>query len=208
MSASVIQEQSAKSITWSRLLDPMNPLEVVAESARGLSYSPFVASLSQWPSQAGDSPQVRQRPPSSSAHRPWSEHHRSIPQPVPYWRVWQHRNCPLTQVYQWTLDLGPAIGIYLAAVFTGPIAGPIVGSLVTESLNWRGTIWTSFAVGTAFTLFGIFVIPESSEAVLLQRKAVKFRFETEDGALHSKLDRNPLSSFLQGQKMALCEALF
>ena len=90
-------------------------------------------------------------------------------------------------------DRGTATGVFLASVFSGPVAGPVAGSFLVESLGWRWTGWIVLIVAASFTILGLLVIPESCEAVLLQRKAARLRFETKDWSLHSKLDENPVT---------------
>ena len=94
--------------------------------------------------------------------------------------------------------LGPverskAIGLYVTFLFLGPASGPVVGSYLTTSLGWRWTGWIGVLVGGLSGIFALLVVPESSEAVILQRKAAKLRSQARNWALHSKLDENPVT---------------
>jgi len=42
-------------------------------------------------------------------------------------------------------------------------------------------------------LVGFFTVPETCEAVLLQRKAAQIRYETKNWAMHTKFDEFPIT---------------
>ena len=49
------------------------------------------------------------------------------------------------------VDRGYATAIYAGAVFIRPVAGPIVGSFITESyLGWRWTAWLTLIMSAVF----------------------------------------------------------
>ena len=97
-------------------------------------------------------------------------------------------------------DRGDALSLFSAAVFCGPILGPIVGGFVGENEGWR---WT-FAV-MAFFAAGLFLasawlVPETYHPTLLRRRAQRL---TASGHGHIyKIQQDvgkqlPLSSRLQ-----------
>lgn len=60
---------------------------------------------------------------------------------------------------------------------------------MTESyLGWRWTAWITIIMAALFGGIGLFVIPETSAARILQLRARRLRFETQNWALHSKAD--------------------
>lgn len=94
---------------------------------------------------------------------------------------------------------GVATNAYAAAVFAGPVVGPIVGEFTVKNpnLGWRWTAWFTMIMAAFLLVIGFFVIPESFPAILMQRKASRLRQETRNWALHSKLDEDPVhTSFL------------
>ena len=94
---------------------------------------------------------------------------------------------PLTRAY--------AISVFAANAFTGPVAGPIVGGFVTESyLGWRWTQWITLILASVFGIVGLFVIPETSAARILQLRAKEMRYQTKNWALHSKADENRITA--------------
>jgi MFS transporter, DHA1 family, multidrug resistance protein len=90
-------------------------------------------------------------------------------------------------------DRGPAVGLYLAAVFGGPFLGPVTGGFVVDKLDWRWTIWLVLIAASVFCPIGFLVIPETCEAVLLQQKAAQIRYETKNWAMHTKFDESPIT---------------
>lgn len=88
-----------------------------------------------------------------------------------------------------------AICVFAAGGFAGPVAGPIVGGFVTESssLGWRWTSWFTLIMAAFFGTVGVFVIPETSAARILQLRAAKLRKETGNTQYYSKADENKLT---------------
>ncbi|KAK4048781.1 hypothetical protein OIV83_004547 [Microbotryomycetes sp. JL201] len=71
---------------------------------------------------------------------------------------------------------GPAMSMFSASVFIGPVVGPIIGGFVTESyLGWR---WTFWIIGiwalTAWALI-VLLLPETYHPKLLAKKAHRLR---------------------------------
>lgn len=91
------------------------------------------------------------------------------------------------------VERSKAVGLYITFLFLGAPIGPIVGAYLTTSLGWRWTGWVGVLVGALCGTFALLAIPESSEEVILQRKAARLRSQTQNWALHSKLDENPVT---------------
>ena len=90
-------------------------------------------------------------------------------------------------------DRGPAVNLYLAAVIGGPCLGPVTGGFIVDKLNWRWTIWIVLIATSVLCLVSFFAVPETCEAVLLQRKAAQIRYETKNWAMHTKFDEFPIT---------------
>ncbi len=74
---------------------------------------------------------------------------------------------------------------------TGPVAGPIMGGFITQShLGWRWTAWITLIMAALFGCIGLVVIPETSAARILQIKAKRLRYATQNWALHAKADES------------------
>lgn len=88
-----------------------------------------------------------------------------------------------------------AICAFAAGVFVGPVAGPIVGGFVTQSyLGWRWTAWITLIMAALFGGIGLLVIPETSAARILQIRAKRLRYETQNWALHAKADEQSITA--------------
>ncbi|CZR67551.1 probable fluconazole resistance protein [Phialocephala subalpina] len=89
------------------------------------------------------------------------------------------------------IDRSVAITVFAGATFVGPVAGPVMGSFITESyLGWRWTAWITLIMGAASGLIGVITIPETYHPRLLQLRAAKMRYETKNWAFHSRADEN------------------
>lgn len=88
-----------------------------------------------------------------------------------------------------------AICAFAAGAFIGPVCGPIAGGFVTESpsLGWRWTAWLTLIIAAVFGTVGLFIIPETSAARILQIRAKRLRYETGNWALHAKADENRIT---------------
>ncbi|KIX93942.1 uncharacterized protein Z520_10279 [Fonsecaea multimorphosa CBS 102226] len=86
------------------------------------------------------------------------------------------------------------ICVFAASAFTGPVAGPIIGGFVTQSyLGWRWTAWITLIMTALFGCIGLVLIPETSAARILQMKAKRLRYETQNWALHAKADESRIN---------------
>ncbi|KAK5715249.1 hypothetical protein LTR17_016850 [Elasticomyces elasticus] len=92
------------------------------------------------------------------------------------------------------LERAYAICVFAANAFSGPVAGPIIGGFVVQSyLGWRWTQWLTLIMAALFGGIGLFVIPETSAARILQTRAKRLRHETKNWALHAKADENRIT---------------
>ncbi|RDW84883.1 hypothetical protein BP6252_02473 [Coleophoma cylindrospora] len=90
------------------------------------------------------------------------------------------------------VDRGVAMSVFAAAVFLGPVLGPIVGSFLTESyLGWRWTAWITMIMSAFFGVLYLVFVPETYAPILLQRRAQVKRHATKEWAWHSTLDETP-----------------
>jgi MFS family permease len=89
------------------------------------------------------------------------------------------------------VDRGVAVCVFASATFIGPIAGPIMGGFITQSyLGWRWTAWITLIMASFFGTIGLFIVSESSHNKILQNRAKKLRYGTQNWAIHAKADEN------------------
>jgi MFS transporter, DHA1 family, multidrug resistance protein len=102
-------------------------------------------------------------------------------------------SCPLAVVAAVYTDIfdnkqrGPAVIIFAATVFMGPILGPFIGGfIVTFHLGWRWTAYISSIMG--WLSFGLVVLfmRESYPPVVLVAKAAELRRRTKNRGIHAK----------------------
>ena len=92
------------------------------------------------------------------------------------------------------VERGFALGLFAGATFIGPVAGPIVGGFITQSyLGWRWTAWITLIMASFFGTCAFMICPESYAPVLLQRKAAKIRFETQNWAIRAPIDEKQVN---------------
>ncbi|KAK0561841.1 hypothetical protein OC844_002990 [Tilletia horrida] len=70
---------------------------------------------------------------------------------------------------------GPAMSLFVAAVFVGPSLGPIVGSYIVQEWRWEGVFWVLLAFSGCCWILVVFFLPETFAPVLLAKKAKRLR---------------------------------
>ncbi|KAK4505201.1 hypothetical protein PRZ48_003164 [Zasmidium cellare] len=97
--------------------------------------------------------------------------------------------------------VGRAIGysIFATGAFIGGSLGPAIGNVLVEShnLDWRWSMWLTVIVAVPLTMTLLF-LPETLDAILLQRMSHKLRLDTGDWSWHCPRDETPfqLKDFL------------
>lgn len=102
------------------------------------------------------------------------------------------------------VDRTIAVAVFAGSTFIGPVAGPIVGGFITIFyLGWRWTEYITAIMAFFFVTLGLFIVPETFESTILQRRARRLRFKTKNWALHAKSEEQPISPRLILQKYLL-----
>ncbi|WFD00009.1 hypothetical protein MYAM1_002755 [Malassezia yamatoensis] len=86
-------------------------------------------------------------------------------------------------------ERGSAMAMYTLAPVLGPCIGPIFSGWIIQGYgeeHWRWIFWTSTMFGALISVVGLFVMKETYEPVLLERKAKRLRKETGNDAWHTK----------------------
>lgn len=92
------------------------------------------------------------------------------------------------------VDRSIAVAFFAASTFIGPVAGPVVGGFITMSyLGWRWTEYITAIMAFFLGAVGFLMIPETYEPVLLQKRAQRLRYKTQNWALHTKREEAPVS---------------
>ncbi|KAG2137983.1 major facilitator superfamily domain-containing protein [Suillus clintonianus] len=72
-------------------------------------------------------------------------------------------------------DRGQGVAIVALAPLLGPVVGPITGAWIAQFSTWRWVFWSTSIVDVAILIIGMFVLQETYEPVLLERKAERIR---------------------------------
>ncbi|KAF5309967.1 hypothetical protein D9619_010265 [Psilocybe cf. subviscida] len=105
---------------------------------------------------------------------------------------------------------GPAISLFTAAVFLGPVLGPIISGYILESyLSWRWVYWVMMIFAGTCTIIMLAFMPETYAPVLLAQRVKKLRkedpagskdlyaeHEKQDWSLRGVLDRTVFRPFM------------
>ncbi|TFK32378.1 MFS polyamine transporter [Crucibulum laeve] len=72
---------------------------------------------------------------------------------------------------------GPAVSLFTASVFLGPVLGPIVSGFIVQKpgVDWRWVFWVMMIFAGVCTLIMIPLLPETYAPILLQKKARHLR---------------------------------
>ena len=68
------------------------------------------------------------------------------------------------------------------------------GFITQSSLGWRWTAWITLIMTALFGGIGLFIIPETSAARILQVRAKHQRYKTKNWALHAKADEHHINA--------------
>ncbi|KAF7378068.1 MFS general substrate transporter [Mycena sanguinolenta] len=80
---------------------------------------------------------------------------------------------------------GTAMSMFTAAVFLGPVAGPIVAGFILESsLGWRWVFWVMMMFAGTCSIIMILTLPETYAPVILLQKAKALRKADPGGNSH------------------------
>ncbi|KAJ4421154.1 hypothetical protein N0V82_003918 [Gnomoniopsis sp. IMI 355080] len=75
-------------------------------------------------------------------------------------------------------ERGKAMALFGLGPLLGPVIGPVVGGFVAEYLGWRWTFWIILVLAGVFSLLAVFLMRETFEPILLERKASGLRRTT------------------------------
>ncbi|KAF7185201.1 Citrinin biosynthesis cluster MFS transporter mrr1 [Pseudocercospora fuligena] len=89
------------------------------------------------------------------------------------------------------IERGISTAIFSVGCWCGPVLGPVIGNIATAQMGWRSTAWITMISGASLTLLAYSCTPETSEPILLKRKAIKLRVETSNWALHARSEEKP-----------------
>ncbi|KAL8710258.1 MAG: hypothetical protein Q9225_007326 [Loekoesia sp. 1 TL-2023] len=101
-------------------------------------------------------------------------------------------SCPLTIGGGTIADMivqekrGGMTAIFALGPLMGPVIGPVAGGYLSQAKGWRWVFWLITIVAGAITLSAFILLRETYPPVLLERKAKKFRAETNNPNLKSR----------------------
>lgn len=82
---------------------------------------------------------------------------------------------------------GPAIVLFSATVFLGPMFAPFIGGFVQMSgVGWRWNVYIPGLLGGLATVLIVFLLPETYPPVVLVGKAAELRRRTKNWGIHAK----------------------
>lgn len=81
-----------------------------------------------------------------------------------------------------------ALGCWGYSAAAGPVVGPLVGGFAVDAKGWRWSIWPLFWASAAVWIFIFFLLPETSGATILSRRAARLRKVTGNAQLLSEGD--------------------
>ncbi|KAK9369169.1 major facilitator superfamily domain-containing protein [Lipomyces kononenkoae] len=89
---------------------------------------------------------------------------------------------------------GAAMATFVAAVFCGPLLGPIVGSFIVDSyLGWRWTEYLTGILGGAALIGIVFLVDETYAPTVLVNKASKLRRLTGNWGIQARQEQVELN---------------
>ncbi|KAK4495853.1 hypothetical protein PRZ48_013121 [Zasmidium cellare] len=105
---------------------------------------------------------------------------------------------------------GVAMSLYSMGPIFGPIIGPIAGGFLTQGAGWRWVFWVITIAGGVVTVACFFVLRETVASVILEKKAIRLRQETNNPNWHVRkpvdLPRRQLlmQSIVRPMRILLC----
>lgn len=82
---------------------------------------------------------------------------------------------------------GPAIVVFAATVFLGPMMAPFIGGFIEMSgVGWRWNIYLPALMGAASFILNVFFLMESYPPIVLVAKAAELRRRTKNWGIHAK----------------------
>ncbi|KAL0638206.1 hypothetical protein Q9L58_002822 [Maublancomyces gigas] len=91
-------------------------------------------------------------------------------------------------------ELGPPMGLFTMAAFSGPVVGPIAGGFIADYLHssesWRWSFWIPFIISGVLGLNWLW-LPETYQITLLEAKAKKAGHQ----ALHAEGGKSKAAIF-------------
>lgn len=102
-------------------------------------------------------------------------------------------SCPITIGGGTVADLfsqeerGSAMALFALGPLFGPVIGPVAGGYLSEAAGWRWIFWLLTIASGVTTSAAFFLMRETFEPILLERRAAALRKETGNPDLKSKL---------------------
>ncbi|KAL0939898.1 uncharacterized protein CTRU02_206508 [Colletotrichum truncatum] len=87
-------------------------------------------------------------------------------------------------------ERGKAMALFSLGPLLGPVIGPVLGGFLTQYSGWRWTFWLIFILAAVVSLIGVFVMRETFEPVLLERKAAFLRKQTGNDQLRARTTKD------------------
>ena len=107
---------------------------------------------------------------------------------------------PASQVPYW-------IGIFGACGILGPVLGPLIGGFAAQAKGWRWTIWElAWLTSVVFVLLFV-LMPETSAANILYRRAKRLRKATGDGRFKSQAEIDDGENSARDRLMVIARAV-
>jgi multidrug resistance protein len=90
-------------------------------------------------------------------------------------------------------QLGLPMAIFSLGPFLGPGGGPVIAGFIVQHAGYRWVFYVFLIWSFALTVTIIFLIPETSPAILLKKKAKRLRKETGNQNLYAPIERQDAS---------------
>lgn len=72
-------------------------------------------------------------------------------------------------------ERGQVVAIVALAPLLGPVMGPITGAWIAQFSTWRWVFWSTSIADVVIHVIGFFILQETYEPILLERKAERIR---------------------------------